>query len=77
MARAAPPLVTAAWTGLGVHDPYNDNHEYHGNFSTERFSQQWRLHESKGWLPWCYTYGKCVGDYGLDFTVSGLSPNRQ
>ena len=55
--------------GLGVHEPYNDNYVYRGNAETNRFSGQWIKHEAKGYLPWCYTYGKCVGDYGLDFTT--------
>ena len=49
--------------------PYNDNYVYGGTADTNRFSGQWIKHEAKGYLPWCYTYGKCVGDYGIDFTT--------
>ena len=62
-------IAGETWVGLGVHEPYTDDYDYQGAFDTTRFSGQWIKHEAKGYLPWCYTYGKCVGDYGLDFTT--------
>lgn len=52
------------WVGLGVHEPCLDGYAYSCTFDQHRYSGQWVKHDSKGHLPWCYTCGQCVGDYG-------------